>query len=259
MEIIHLWDNVPALQGEEPVLEYFPAENKTTDATMVIFPGGGYAFRSAYEGEGYARFLNTLGMDAFVCEYRVLPNRFPLPLLDARRAVRYVRANAEKYSVSPDKIGAMGSSAGGHLAALLSNYIGTIGYEGEDELDRVDPFPNLAVLCYPAICQVDEDDLAVYGCFMNLVHDKPHADYYADNLVHNNTPPTFIWATYEDSCVNVISSYIYATALRNHKIPHELHIFTGGDHGLGLAEDNEHVGQWTGLLTNWLKRVNWIK
>lgn len=259
MEIIHLWNEVPALDGEEPVLEYYPAENKTTDATMVIFPGGGYAFRSPHEGDGYARFLNSLGMDAFVCEYRVLPNRFPLQLLDARRAMRYVRANAERYGVDPEKIGVMGSSAGGHLAALVSNFLDKIDYEGVDELDLVDPIPNLAVLCYPAIRQVNEEDTIVYGCFMNLVHDKPHQDIYVDRLVNSKTPPTFIWSTYEDACVNVISSYVYATALRDHKIPHEVHVFTCGEHGLGLAENDEYVCQWTTLLINWLKRVNWIK
>lgn len=259
MEIIHLWNNAPALVGEEPILEYYPAENKTTDATMVIFPGGGYAFRSAYEGDGYAKYLNSLGMDAFVCEYRVLPNRFPLQLLDARRAMRYVRANAEKYGIAPDKIGAMGSSAGGHLAALVANYLGKIDFEDIDELDKVDPIPNFTVLCYPAICQVNEEDTIVYGTFMNLVHDRPHSDYYVDLLVHDKTPPAFIWATYDDAIVNVLSSYIYGTALKNHKIPHELHIFAEGEHGLGLAENDPYVGQWTGLLANWLKKYNWIK
>lgn len=259
MEIIHLWDKVPALAGEEPVLEYYPAENKTTDATMVIFPGGGYAFRSAFEGEGYAKFLNSLGMDAFVCEYRVLPSRFPLQLLDARRAMRYVRANAERYGIDPKRIGAMGSSAGGHLAALVSNYLEKIDYEDIDELDKVDPIPNLNILCYPAIRQVNEEDTIVYGAFMNLMHDRPHEELYVDRLVHKNTPPAFIWATYDDACVNVISSYMYGTALKNNKIPHELHIFDEGEHGLGLAEDNPHVGQWTGLLVNWLKKNNWIR
>lgn len=259
MEIIHLWKEVPELTLEEPILEYFPAENKKTDATVVIFPGGGYVFRSGYEGEGYARFLNSLGMDAFVCEYRVNPSRFPIQLLDARRAMRYVRANAEKYGIDPNKIGAMGSSAGGHLAALLANYRKPIDNEGVDELDSVDPVPNATILCYPVIRQVNEQDDAVYGCFMNLVHDRPHVDYYVDLMVDENTPPAFIWATYDDSTVNIISSYSYATALRNHNIPHEMHILMGGDHGLGLAPENPHVGQWSGLLANWLKHIEWIK
>lgn len=258
MEIIHLWDKVPALDGEEPVLEYYPAENKTTSATCVIFPGGGYSFRSAWEGEGYARFLNSQGMDAFVCEYRVNPYRFPIQLLDARRAVRYVRANAEKYGVDPDRIAVMGSSAGGHLAALVANYRKPIDFEGADELDSIDPVPNATILCYPVIRQVDSEDQAVYGCFMNLVHDKPHVDYYVDMMVTDETPPAFIWATYEDSCVNINGSYNYGKALREHHIPHELHILEGGDHGLGLADDNPQVAQWTGLLVNWLKLKGWL-
>ncbi len=258
MEVIHLWDNVPALDGEEPVLEYYPAEHKTTDATCVIFPGGGYMFRSPFEGDGYARFLNSVGMDAFVCEYRVNPSRFPIQLLDARRAMRYVRANAEKYGIDPDRIAVMGSSAGGHLAALLANYKEPIEFEGTDELDKIDPIPNATILCYPVIHQANSEDTDVYGCFMNLVHDKPHEDYYVDVMVTDKTPPAFIWATYEDSCVNIINSYIYGKALRDHKIPHELHILMGGDHGLGLAEDNPQVSQWTDLLVNWLKHIGWL-
>ena len=258
MEIIHLWDNVPALDGEEPVLEYYPAKNKTTDATFVIFPGGAYAFRSAFEGDGYARFLNSMGMDAFVCEYRVLPNRFPLQLLDARRAMRYVRANAEKYGIDPNKIGAMGSSAGGHLAALLANYKEKIDYEGVDKLDDVDPVPNSTVLCYPAIRAVNDEDQTVYGCLMNLAGDSPVENYYPDTMVTEQTPPAFIWATYEDACVNIISSYTYGKALRDHNVSHELHILTGGDHGLGLADGIPGVEQWSGLMVSWLKRNGWL-
>ncbi len=240
------------------MLEYYPAENKTTDATFVIFPGGAYAFRSAFEGDGYARFLNSMGMDAFVCEYRVLPNRFPLQLLDARRAVRYIRANAEKYGIDPNKIGAMGSSAGGHLAALLANFKEQIEFEGADELDKVDYIPNSTVLCYPAIRPVNEEDSTVYGCLKNLTGERDPEDFYPDTLVTDSTPPAFIWATYEDACVNMINSYIYGKALRDHHVPHELHILTGGDHGLGLAQNVPGVCQWSGLMVSWLRRNGWL-
>ena len=89
MKTIQLWETVPGLCEEAPVMEYYPAENKKTDATVVIFPGGGYWMRAEHEGKGYAEYLNSIGMDAFVVQYRCRQHHFPLPLLDARRGVRY--------------------------------------------------------------------------------------------------------------------------------------------------------------------------
>ena len=120
MTTYKMWDNVPGTCLEEPVLEYFPAENKKSDATVVILPGGAYEVRAVHEGAGYAEYFNSIGMDAFVCEYRVKPHKFPLPLLDARRAIRYVRAHAAEFGIDPAKVAVMGSSAGGHLAGLAS-------------------------------------------------------------------------------------------------------------------------------------------
>ena len=115
----------------------------------MILPGGGYINRAAHEGESYAYFLNEVGMDAFVLQYRVSPYRFPIELLDARRSIRYIRANAEKFGINPSKIGIMGSSAGGHLAEITSLYSGKIDGEGYDELDEVSYKPNAQILCYP--------------------------------------------------------------------------------------------------------------
>ena len=123
METIKLWKNIPGYCEEEPVLEFYPAVKKTSDAAVVIFPGGGYHTRAPYEGQGYAEYFNTLGMNAFVCEYRVKPHSHPLPLLDARRAVQYVRYNAEKFGINPEKIGVIGSSAGGILRQRSALYM----------------------------------------------------------------------------------------------------------------------------------------
>ena len=149
MEIIKLWENVPGLCEEEPVLEFYPALKKSTDATVVICPGGGYGARAPHEGRGYAEFFNTIGMNAFVCQYRVSPHRFPLPLLDIRRSIRYVRAHAEKFGIDPNKVAVMGSSAGGHLSALVSTYTAPIEWEGADEIDNQPALPNATILCYP--------------------------------------------------------------------------------------------------------------
>lgn len=258
METINLWDKVPGMCNEVPVLEYFPAQEKKTTATVVILPGGGYAMRAEHEGKGYAEFFNSIGMDAFVCEYRVSPHRFPLPLLDARRAMRYVRANAEKFGIDPNRVAIMGSSAGGHLAALTSTYTAPIDFE-EDEIDKIDPIPNASILCYPVIHLPDELNIAHVGSYQNLLGENTDYEKYSpDLLVSDTTPPAFLWHTSDDSCVNVINSYFYAAALRRHNVKHELHVFPEGPHGLGLAKNSPQVAQWTGLLVNWLGGMGWL-
>lgn len=256
-----MWDKAPGMCEETPVLEYYPSENKITDAACVICPGGGYAERAGHEGKGYAEYFNKIGMDAFVCEYRVSPHRFPLPLLDIRRAIRYVRANCEKFGVNPEKIAVMGSSAGGHLAALVSTYTAPIDYENIDEIDKINPVPNATILCYPVCHMPDETGVAHVGSYENLLGRelKDAEKYSPDLLVTKDTPTAFIWHTSDDEGVNVINSYLYAKALREHGIKHEMHIFPSGRHGLGLAEGNPHVAQWSGLMKNWLCDLGWLK
>ncbi len=257
MKTIHLWKTVPGMCEEVPVLEYYPAENKTTDAAVIILPGGGYCMRAEHEGKGYAEYLNALGMDAFVCEYRVAPHRHPLPLLDARRAVQYVRFSAKNFGLNPEKIGIMGSSAGGHLAASLctlqddfSSFI-----TEKDEIDDADYLPNFQILCYPVIALNDFGHIGSGDCLLG------HKDVYnpiryalsAQNNVHEKTPKAFIWHTAEDGCVPVQNSLTYASCLHEKGVDVELHIFPHGGHGLGLAPENPHVAQWAELLKTWLE------
>jgi acetyl esterase/lipase len=262
METLKLWDSVPGKCAEEPVLEYYPAADKKTTATAVILPGGAYCFRASdHEGKSYAEYLNSLGMDAFVCEYRIAPeHHFPLPLLDTRRSIRYIRANAEKFGVDPQRIAVMGSSAGGHLAALTSTYTKEIDFEGVDDIDKISPMPNATILCYPVVHMPDDTNVSHSGSYDNLLGPgvTNYADYSPDLLVNDNTPTAFIWHTSEDGGVNVINSYLYAAALRRHGIHHELHVFPDGPHGLGLAPDAPHVAQWAVLLKNWLGYIGWL-
>ena len=113
MEKFKMWDNIPGTYTDEPDIEYYKAEDKKGDGAVIIFPGGGYVARAEHEGKGYAQYLNSIGLDAFVVQYRVNPHKFPLPLVDARRSVRWVRHNADKFGINPNKIAVMGSSAGG--------------------------------------------------------------------------------------------------------------------------------------------------
>ena len=243
---------IPGFPSEIPsIIHYAPTEKKSR-AAVVIYSGGGYSHRAPHEGHGYAEFLAEFGVSAFVVNYRVAPAVFPDELLDARRGVRFVRANAERFGIDLDKIAVMGSSAGGHLAALASTYREPLVGEGQDAIDGFDPFPNAQILCYPVI----SSDPTVYhsGSYQKLLGDRfpEAASFDPELLASDQTPPAFIWHTASDPGVNVINSYRYATALRKHNIPCEMHIFPIGSHGLGLAPAHPHIAQWAGLLKNWL-------
>ena len=253
MTVYPLWEGAcPGTATETPTVTFYPPEEKQSDAAFVIFPGGGYHHRARHEGEGYAEFLNGFGITAFVVDYRVTPAHFPAPLLDARRAVRFVRANAEKFGIDPQKIAVMGSSAGGHLAALVSTYCERIEGEGADAIDEFDPIPNGQVLCYPVISS--DETLGHTASYHNLLGDRyeERAAFSPELLVTTATPRAFIWHATPDAMVSVIHSYRYATALREAGVPCELHTFPVGTHGMGVAANDPHVAQWVELLRRWL-------
>ena len=257
MKMIDLWKGVAPgqiLGHEIPHLEFYPAEGDSVRGAVIICPGGAYVGRAKHEGEGYAKFLSSIGVHAFVLHYRVSPNRFPIPLLDARRAMRYVRANAETYRVNPEKIAIMGSSAGGHLAALLSTYNDAIDGEGVDVLDGVDYHPNAQILCYPVL-----DIMGHPGSFLNLLGEgyASHKRYTPSLLATTDTPPLSLWHTSSDTSVDVNNARRYAERLHELGISLEMHVYPIGGHGLGLADDElhncEYVRGWADNLTAWLK------
>ncbi len=260
MEIITtpLWDNTPGLCEEVPQLTAYIPDSKKSDAAIVIFPGGGYTHRAPHEGGNYAKFLAENGYTAFVCDYRVSPHHFPLPLLDARRAVRTVRSRSAEYGIDKNKIAVMGSSAGGHLAALLSTYYQPTEFEGADEIDNEDFIPNAQILCYPVIKLYPDDDTHK-GSGRNLLGDR--YDELCKNCSPNliageSTPPAFIWHTVEDKVVSFGNSLDYARVLKGLNIPVEMHIYPHGSHGMGLATGDDkaakHNSAWTDALLKWL-------
>ena len=254
IKTVQLWNHTPGMCEEVPVLDCFFPEKQTSSTAVVILPGGGYSHRAVHEGKGYAEFLNNHGIPAFVCQYRVSPHRFPLPLLDARRAVRYVRYHAESFGIDPEKIYIMGSSAGGHLAALTSTYFDPIELENTDEIDEVSCIPNGQILCYPVIKLLGKG-IAHLGSGKNLLGElqaETGEELSPDLIANERTPKAFIWHTFEDPGVNVINSLDYTKKLRTLRIPTELHVYPYGSHGLGLAEGRDRVEEWSGNLIRWL-------
>ena len=255
-ETFKLWEgDIPYyIGGEEPSITYYPAAKKIGRGTVVICPGGAYRGRAAHEGAGYAEFLNAIGLDAFVINYRVAPNRYPAALSDARRAVRFVRFNAEKFGIDPGKIAIMGSSAGGHLAAHAATYKGELSEEVGDEIDGVSFTPDAQILCYPVIDK--EGHRGSYDHLLGEKLDELSESVTPTNLADEATPPAFIWHTASDQAVDVRNTYRYVTRLRELLIPTELHIFPFGRHGLGLANTADkaepHVRVWADLLEEWL-------
>lgn len=233
-------------------ISYYPTTYKVSRASVVIFPGGAYLGHADYEGEGYAAMLNTLGLDAFVVKYRVAPAHFPLPLLDARRAVRFVRANAEKFRLDKDKVLVAGSSAGGHLAALLCTYSEKIDGEDIDDVDKENFLPDGQILCYPVVSS--DESIGHMDSYRNLLGErfKDKDAFSPDLLVSEKTPKAFVWHTSSDQMVSVINSYRYAEALARNNVSCELHVFPDGPHGCACAPHSPYVSPWISSLRNWL-------
>ena len=236
-----------AVRDEEsvvlPALTPFSAGRPGRLPAVLLLPGGGYHHHGEAESEPVARWLTTLGLHVFLLRYRVAPARYPAALTDARDAIRAIRTGATQLDVDASRIGVMGFSAGGHLAASLSNVA--------DDSER----PDFAVLGYPVISFVREPH---EGSVRNLL--GPGATS-AERLrcsmefhVSARTPPTFCWHTADDPGVPVSHVLRYVEALTRHDVPVELHVFPHGRHGLGLAwEENPYVGRWTELCQAWFE------
>lgn len=261
-ESFDLWERHPILGTTGTTIHHYFPEDCISDAAIIAIPGGAYRGLSQYEGWGFGEFFSYKGIHTFTLDYHVAPHRFPIQLLDARRTVRFVRAHAAEYGIDPNKIAVIGSSAGGHLAAMLCTYLDDIPGEGVDKIDEEDFMPNAQILCYPVICGPDRPDICHMESYGNLLGGRnEHMEALLDpsKNVRATTPPAFLWHTAEDASVNVINSYQYATALRNAKVPTELHVFPYGHHGMGVSVESKHNRQWIGLLLNWFAQMGWIK
>lgn len=263
-----LWEGTPPLtkgnndQDRPMITVYLPAKEKAAGSAIVVLPGGGYGgLALGHEGKEIADWLTSRGVAAFVLEYRLGPrNRFPIPLVDAQRAVRWVRFNANKYGLDQGRIGIWGFSAGGHLASTVSTRHDEGNREAEDPVDRVSCRPDLAILCYPVI-RLDPPH-GHEGSRRNLLGDKADPELVKslcnDTQVNGKTPPTFLFHTKADKPVPVENSLLYYKALIKAGVPAELVLYDEGPHGVGLGYKHPSVKDWPVKLENWLKKRKMI-
>lgn len=270
-ETVPLWPNgAPGALGTNandiPTLTVFLAPAASaTGAAMVICPGGGYGSLAAHEGADYARWLNGQGISGFVLNYRLgsAGYRHPSMLEDAARAVRLVRYHAREWYVDPKRVGIIGSSAGGHLASTLLTHFDLGQADAMDPVDRQSCRPDLGVLCYPVITM---GKFTHKGSMHNLLGSNPSAQLIEElsNELHvtSNTPPCFLFHTYDDATVPVENSLMFAAALRAAKVPFEIHVYQHRPHGIGLGSrtyDPTKWHPWTGECTRWLKEQGFGK
>lgn len=243
---------------------FFPSSAENKGAAVIICPGGGYE-RLAYviSGTQLAKWFNAIGVSAFVLNYR-LPNSPDLkqreigPLQDAQRAIRIIRKNAAKWGIKPDKIGVQGSSAGGHLAAMVSTQMQDVSTI-KDSLDAVSFRPNFMILISPV---VDLGQYAHAGSRKNLLGENAAQaliEKYSNQLqVTAATPPAFIVHAYDDRTVPVKNSLMFYNALVDKNVPSSLHVFPQGGHAIALRNNPGSTEQWTQLCEAWMIEMGFI-
>lgn len=256
-----LWPNgAPGALGtaEEDKPSLTPYLAKSPNGTAVIVcPGGSYMHLATdHEGVQIAKWLNSLGISAFVLQYRLGPKyHHPVMIHDAQRAIRTVRTHAASLHIQPDRIGIWGFSAGGHLASTAATHFDAGDPNAPDPIDRARSRPDFAILAYPVISLNSEYTHA--GSRTNLLGATPDQklldDLSNDQRVTPQTPPTFLFHTSDDPVVPVENSVRFYLALRKAGVPTEMHIFENGPHGVGLAPTDATLSVWSALLANWLR------
>ena len=240
-----------------PSLTVFaPRPEVATGGAIVVCPGGGYAALAAHEAEPVADWLNRLGVTAFLLRYRVAPHaRHPAMLADAQRAVRTARAYAARWRIDAQRIGILGFSAGGHLAATAATLFDAGDAHAADPVERASSRPDAAILIYPVITL--EGPFAHAGSRANLLGETPDLDLIRALSLHlrvsGETPPMFLVHGAEDAGVPCENSLLMAQALSQARVPFELHIYERGRHGFGLQPTAPGVSPWTERCAEWLR------
>lgn len=241
----------------EPTLTvYGPAVDRPNRTAVIIAPGGGYV-RLSFEREGvqYANWLSSLGITSFVLKYRMQEFGHPAPLQDVLRAVRLVRSRAAEFKINPARIGVMGSSAGGHLAASAGTLFDHAAGRTGAELDAVNARPDFLILMYPVISM--DDPVAHAGSRRALLGANPTPELLQlmslDKQVTATTPPTLIIHTQEDQAVPVENAIRFYQGLTKAKVPAEMYLFEHGSHGMGMKPEFGTASEWPARATEWLR------
>lgn len=248
----------------DPVLDMYPAPaGKASGTAVIICPGGSYwALAISSEGSKVAKWMNSIGITAFVLKYRlpdstIMINKSIGPLQDAEKAIRIVRRHAKEWGINPDKIGIMGFSAGGHLASTLSTHFNEKVYQ---PIDSTSARPDFSLLIYPVISM--DSAITHWGSRVNLLGNNPSpalVRHFSNELqVTKNTPPAFLVQAMDDNVVPVQNSISYALALKKFKIPCELHIYESGGHGFGMGWGGTE-STWPEACRRWLEARGFLK
>lgn len=258
---VALWPaDDPAMAGvptelQPTITPYIPAAGVRTGASVVVCPGGGYGGLAPHEGEPVALWLNSIGVAGFVLKYRHAPNfRHPIPLGDAQRAIRTIRARAGEWGLDGTRIGILGFSAGGHLTASAGTHYDAGNAQATDPIERVSCRPDALILVYPVITM---DNWGHAGSRKNLLGENPDPKLLElmsnEKQVTKDTPPTFLIHTLNDSGVDADNSTAFAASLKKAGVPFEYHLFEDGPHGFGLGDKYPKLKMWPDLCAGWLR------
>ena len=227
-----------------PSITVYKAD-KPNGVAIIMCPGGGYArLAMNHEGHDMAPWLNAQGITYIVLKYRMPNGHYEVPLSDAEQAIRLVRQHAKEWNIRPDRIGIMGASAGGHLAASLA----TLYSSNETR-------PDFQILFYPVISMVP--GVTHGGSRQNLLGNNPSQEledkYTLEKQVNERTPQAFIMLSADDGAVPPANGIHYFEALLQHQVPATLHVYPTGGHGWGFRDAFTYKRQWTGELEKWLR------
>lgn len=241
--------------SEAEMYIYLPEKGKNTGAAILICPGGGYHIEAmGHEGYDIAEWLSKKGVASIVMKYRLPYGHHEIPSFDARRAMRIIRANSDKWEINPNKVGIAGSSAGGHLASTVGTRFDKGNENSADPIEKFSCKPDFMLLLYPVI--TFNEEFGHMGSRKNLIGEGNKwelVEKYSNELhVTKETPPTFLILADDDRGVPPRNSIEFYMALKQNNIPAEMHIFNKGGHGFGMNKKNLPVDNWPDLFYDWL-------